>query len=43
MEYMIRNALDENEKWGLKKKNTEKTFYVGFGAENKDLILEQKG
>ena len=40
---MARKLLEEYEKWSLKI-NLEKAFYVGCGAETKDLILEdQKG
>ena len=43
MKFRVRKLLEEYEKWGLKI-NLEKTFYMGCGAETKDLILEdQKG
>ena len=43
MEFMVRKLLEEYDKWGLKI-HLEKTFYMGCGAETKDLILEdQKG
>ena len=43
MEYMLRKLLEEYEKWDLKV-NLDKTFYMGFGIETEDLILEdQKG
>jgi hypothetical protein len=36
-EFMVRKLLEEYKKWGMKI-NLEKTFYVGCGAETKDLI-----
>ena len=43
MGFMVRNLLEEYEKWGLKI-NLEKTFYIGCRAETKDLLLgDQKG
>ena len=40
---MVRKLLEEYEKWGSKT-NLEKTFYMGCGAETKNVILEdQKG
>jgi hypothetical protein len=41
MEFMVRKLLEQYEKWGLKI-YLEKTFYMGSGAETKDLILEDK-
>ena len=40
----IGEGLEKYEKWGLKIHLGKKTIYIGYGAETKDLILDdQKG
>jgi hypothetical protein len=41
MEFMARKLLEEYEKWSLKI-HLENNFYMGCGAETKDLILEDQ-